>query len=230
MLSLPVAVATALRATADWARVSATDLVSEAVEDGRRGGGPLAPVAAPLDLAAEQWRAVQVDPERGSPMSLLNVSLTTDQRMWIQQQSERAGVGAGVLLAPFIDRVLSSWLPGYVEMPLRSRYTIQVRIPPKPLPSAEQALCALSLPDISPGATAARSELISLGADPVHLGSRLLLTGVASSPALVSLVVAGLLAVGACERLVYLLERLEVEGLLYCQRESGSGIPQLLNE
>lgn len=229
MISLPVAVATALRATADWARVSATDLVAEAIEDGRRGGGPRVLVAAPLDLSVDQWRAVKVDPDRGSPMALINASLMPDQRAWIQQQSERTGVGAGVVLAPYLDRVLSSWLPGFVEAPTRTRYSIQIRVPSVFRTTAEQALCALFLADTSSGAAAARIELVALGADPIHIGARLLLSGEVCSPALVSLVVAGLLGVGACERLVYLLERLEASGLLQCQRESASGIPQLFS-
>ena len=245
MLSLPVDVATALRATADLAQIAVSELIAEAVVIARMGKPVPIRRAQPIDHAADLWRDVAQDGTRGTPLSLVNITLAADQREWVQQNVEQSGEGSGALLVPWISQVLCGWLPGFgvaggerfavVERRYsqvgkdggsasegsasdrRSQADIARAV-------ADQLAAADSLPDIPE----ALSNLARSGVDLGAVATRLLLTGQACSQGLIAAAVPPLLTAGHFERVVHLLHRLEKNGHLRVDREPATGVPRRL--
>lgn len=245
MLSLPVDVATALRATADWAQLAVSELIAEAVVLARMGKPVAIRRAQPIDHVADLWRDVAQDGTRGTPLSLVNITLAADQREWVQQHVEKSGEGSGALLVPWISQVLCGWLPGFA-VAAGERFAVveyrygQVGKGSGPVSGgsaserrseagiarvvADQLAAADSLPDIPE----ALSDLARSGVDLGAVATRLLLTGQACSQGLISAAVPPLLTAGHFERVVHLLHRLEKNGHLRVDREPATGVPRRL--
>lgn len=245
MLSLPVDVATALRASADWAQVAVSELIAEAVDLARVGKLGVSRRALPLDHSADLWRDVAQDGTRGTPLSLVNITLAADQREWVQRHVKKSGEGSGALLVPWISQVLCGWLPGFgiadgerfavVEYRARdvggdsgseSEGSASDRRSLAGISGtvADHLAAAGSLPDIPE----ALADLARSGVDLGAVATRLLLTGQACSQGLIAAAVPPLLTAGHFERVVYLLHRLEKLGHLRVDREPATGVPRRL--
>ena len=245
MLSLPVDVATALRATADWAQVAVSELIAEAVALARVGKTGTIRRAQPIDHAADLWQDVAQDGTRGTPLSLVNITLAADQREWVQQHVEKSGEGSGALLVPWISKVLCGWLPGF-GIAGGERFAVveqrygQVGKDGGPVSEgsasdkrseagiahavADHLAAADSLSDIPD----ALSDLARSGVDLGAVATRLLMTGQACSQGLIFAAVPPLLITGHFERVVHLLHRLEKNGHLRVEREPATGVPRRL--